>query len=506
MAAAFACCALLTALLTAVAGVLASRAAPSMTALWLALAFVPYAGLLLARPPQRGRGALLWLAALAGAVLVLQPPVLSDDVHRYRWDARVLLAGVDPYAHAPDAPQLSSLRDDDWSRINHREVPTIYPPLAQLIFAVGFAPGALAGTSAGASIALFKLLALLMHLAAAALVYALARARDGSAAHALRALSLLALNPLALSEAALGGHVDVAMGACALLFAHALAGSCGGARAAVLAGLLSGLKLLGFALLPLLWPRGARWVALALVLSLAALLPLARAGHADPGAVSGIGHYAQRWRGNEGPFAMLDAAARALVDRVADADAAGADGRGAGMQQSQVGPAEIALPRLARLLATVSGGPLDPSGALRAERKQPRAPGVFDRGHLAGLLARAVAAAAVLALALVLTWRRVEPLLAARSVLLAVLLLAPQLHPWYLLWLLPLETALGRSTALVWSAVALVAYAPLDGWLVARSWQEPALARPLQYGLVLGVLALEHWWCRARPPVAQSAR
>ena len=70
------------------------------------------------------------LAASAGE------PLLSDDVFRYVWDGRVQLHGVHPYRHAPLDPELAGLRDDVvWPRINHPELRTIYPPVAQASFA-----------------------------------------------------------------------------------------------------------------------------------------------------------------------------------------------------------------------------------------------------------------------------------------------------------------------------------------------------------------------------------
>ena len=63
-------------------------------------------------------------------------PMLSDDVYRYVWDGRVQLEGVHPYRYAPVDPALGTLRDAHvFPRINHPEVPTIYPPLAQSLFA-----------------------------------------------------------------------------------------------------------------------------------------------------------------------------------------------------------------------------------------------------------------------------------------------------------------------------------------------------------------------------------
>jgi hypothetical protein len=58
----------------------------------------------------------------------------SDDLHRYLWEGRVQVAGHSPYAHAPDDPALRHLRDETHARINHPEMATVYPPLAQMLF------------------------------------------------------------------------------------------------------------------------------------------------------------------------------------------------------------------------------------------------------------------------------------------------------------------------------------------------------------------------------------
>ncbi len=481
-----------SAALTALALALAAHAGgtPTVTAALVALAFLPYVGLLLFEPGPRAdlRTALL-LAAASGLVLVIAPSVLSDDVYRYLWDARVLLSGVDPYAYPPDAPALAGLRDDAWARINHRHIPTIYPPAAQGLFALAVA--------LWSSVTALKALALGLHLATVALLPRVVSAHGGDGVAAIRAVYLLALNPLALAESALGGHVDVAVGLCALMLGYALLRRRQRAAAGLIA-LASGLKLVGIVLAPLLLRGRAAWAGLALLLSLGCVWPLAHAGSADAAASSGVGHYAQRWRGNEGPYGLVEHGCRALVDALA---ADGADRR------EGVGSAEIELELLAPVLARLQGTPFDPGGSLRGERKQRRPASVLDRAHLAGLLARSLVAAFVFGLSLWLGLRGRDPLMSLRAVLLAVLLLSPQLHPWYLLWLLPVELALGRRVLLVWSAVALVAYAPLDGWLSARQWQEPAAARPLQFGLVLATLVLERWQ-RSRGPVvpADSAR
>lgn len=453
---------------------------PSGVVLAIAAAFVPYAGLAIwrvDRAPRRAQAIALALAALAGLALVGAPPLLSDDVYRYLWDARVLRHGIDPYAYAPSDPALASLRDALHARVNHPDLPTIYPPLAQLAFALA---DALAHAAWSA-----KLLALGAHLATTPVVARLA------GPHAARAAALHALNPLALEEAALGGHVDALA---ALLVALAALAMVRGARvrAALALGAAAATKLVGLALVPLLAARRAHEgrarssadralpVLLAIALGLGAIAPLASAGHAR-GEASGLGHYARRWRGNEGAFALISEASRWTLE-------------GAG-RLSGAPPGWIRLPFLAPVLERVRGTPLDPRATFVEPKKAIQRPTSFETRHLGDLLARAIALVIVVAIALRHARRGTEPLRASRDVLFALLLVAPQVHPWYLAWLLPLEIAAGGAAGLAWSAAILIAYAPLAGWARERVWHDPALARAVEYAIVGLALVAE----RRRP-------
>jgi len=62
-------------------------------------------------------------------------PSLSDDVYRYLWDGRVAASGANPYLLTPDDESLAELRDDLWRKTAHRDVATVYPPLALAMFA-----------------------------------------------------------------------------------------------------------------------------------------------------------------------------------------------------------------------------------------------------------------------------------------------------------------------------------------------------------------------------------
>jgi hypothetical protein len=409
----------LTALLVAIGGLLASRDAPVSIALVpIAAAFVPYA-FFLAFEPAGPRWLPLALAALASVVLIAAPPLLSDDVYRFLWDARVLAHGIDPYRYAPDDPALFALRDELWSRINHPEIPTIYPPLSQALFSI-----ADAFAHHPASI---KTLASVIHLSTAWLL-----SRTCSDA---RASWLYVLNPLALIESGMSGHLDAVVGAGLLVVLVAADRKNGWLAGAGVAVAIAS-KLVGLVALPVL-ARGSafRWRAwLLAALAIATTAPLVTAGYGSD-ATSGLGNYSRRWRGNESAFAALEAASRAALSPFARSD------------------------------------------HLHVDWLRP----ALDRG-LAGFLLIAIAIAAA---------RRFEPWRALRLTLLAVLLLAPQVHPWYLLWLLPIEIASSRVAAIYWSAAVLVSYTPLEAWLSSRVWTENTGARVFEYAVLFVALALE---------------
>lgn len=102
----------------------------------------------------------------------------------------------------------------------------------------------------------------------------------------------------------------------------------------------------------------------------------------------------------------------------------------------------------------------------------------------AELAARGVVTLALFSLCALVVKRGLPALAAARVLVWAVLLLSPQVHPWYLAWLLPLEIAAAGSAGLVWSAAVLCAYAPLDLWRSEGVWQMPAWLQIFEYSLL----------------------
>lgn len=72
------------------------------------------------------------------ATLIPTTPATSPDVYRYIWEGKVISNGYNPYEYSPDASELTDLRDDLYSKVTFKNLPTIYPPAAQLIFLASY--------------------------------------------------------------------------------------------------------------------------------------------------------------------------------------------------------------------------------------------------------------------------------------------------------------------------------------------------------------------------------
>tara|TARA_B100000959_G_scaffold285878_1_gene362205 strand:- start:532 stop:1941 length:1410 start_codon:yes stop_codon:yes gene_type:complete len=122
----------------------------------------------------------LFFAVLFRLALLPSNPIQEDDHYRYLWDGKVTRNGINPYKYSPDEirefaenrenieytfkniKELESLNlirfknhqsEILFDRINHPEVPTIYPPFSQIVFS--FADVFLGGGTTGLRIILF---------------------------------------------------------------------------------------------------------------------------------------------------------------------------------------------------------------------------------------------------------------------------------------------------------------------------------------------------------------
>ena len=88
-----------------------------------------------AKASRRAVAGILVVGTILRGMLIFIDPI-STDINRYIWDGRVQAAGINPYLYVPADPHLEALRDDEiYTEINRRDyAPTIYPPLAQIVF------------------------------------------------------------------------------------------------------------------------------------------------------------------------------------------------------------------------------------------------------------------------------------------------------------------------------------------------------------------------------------
>jgi len=198
------------------------------------------------RPSGLALVACVALAVAWRIPLLLAPPEPAADLRRYLWDAHLVRAGLSPYAVIPSDPAFAHLRTAETWPVNNPDVPSPYPPGAQLFFLAATAP---AESARAIKLALFLCDALLVLVVWRSLV--VAGANPGW-------MLAYAWSPLVSLEVARHGHVDVAGALLVALAALALAR--GRALVGTIALALSiAMKPLSLVLLPLLWRRVSRW-------------------------------------------------------------------------------------------------------------------------------------------------------------------------------------------------------------------------------------------------------
>ena len=149
---------------------------------------------------------ILGVAAVLRLMLLFADPI-STDINRYVWDGRVQAAGINPYDYIPADPQLKFLRDDEiYPRINRADyAPTIYPPLAQIVFFLV--------TRVSESLTAMKAAMVGFEMAAVWAILCLLKSRGIPATRVL----LYAWHPLPVWEFSGSGHVDAIALACVML-------------------------------------------------------------------------------------------------------------------------------------------------------------------------------------------------------------------------------------------------------------------------------------------------
>jgi hypothetical protein len=386
-----------------------------------------------------GLGFLLLCAGAFRLTMLLHQPDLSDDVYRYVWDGKVATTGRSPYAFAPDDPEVAGLFPELRARVAHRELRTVYPPVAQAAFrAAASAPG-------GGVLAMKAILA-----AADLAIVALLFASGGGGARF--GAALYAFHPLAVTESAGQGHLD-SLGVALLLAALIYLGR----RRAVPSGVAFAASVLTkyvplAAVLPFARRGGWRFAAAALV-TCAAVWGLAARGGGRP--IGALGEYATRWEFNS----VLYPAVSGAID-------------------------SAHLPEKAKAAYI--------RWKDRQELQRPWMQGVFQYFYTA-FFAR-VALALLLAVVLAgIAARGGDPDGAVFASLGAFLIFSPTLHPWYLLWVLPFAAKRREPAFFYLSSAVPLSY----GLLYPSGAMTPTGIRVLQYAPFAVLLARTLW--KGRP-------
>jgi alpha-1,6-mannosyltransferase len=310
-------------------------------------------GLWMVRWAPSGRSIFL-IALSLHALALLGRPMFEDDYYRYLWDG-YRTAVATPYGTAPEAfftdDSVPDALRPALDGMNNPEIPTIYGPFAQQVFALGYQ------LAPGSERALRAVLALL-HLALLGMVLRFARQgqdvdsflpcrssrdssgeagkSDSSAVQLRQTLALYVLSPLVFKEVALTGHFDflvpmaliaawLVLGSmqnfCVYSFAKAnnlpnysfakankipgrqfFAGACVGVAFAS--------KLVAVLALPLLiWRGGWRLVVGFSLAVLALYWPFMHHGGGSLSASSdllGLSAFANTWRFNAGLFSVIE--------------------------------------------------------------------------------------------------------------------------------------------------------------------------------------------------------
>lgn len=233
----------------------------------------------------------LILAAVWHIAFLRVPSGAGEDIHRYVWDGRLQKLGYNPYIVVPSDPAVAWLHTPETRNMSSPDLPSPYPPAAQLFFRAIIAIHETTFT--------LKLAFVVCDFAIALLLLDILRcSRQG--AH----LSLVyAWNPLLAIEVAGSGHIDIV---CALLLVISAAAVWHRwrAAAAIAFGLAIAVKFLPIVLIPLYWRRiRIRDSALAAAVVVVLYLPFLNHGRVPVGS---LGTYLQGFRFNGPVFAVLN--------------------------------------------------------------------------------------------------------------------------------------------------------------------------------------------------------
>jgi len=351
----------------------------------------------------------------------------DDDIHRYVWDGRLQRLGYNPYLVVPSDPAVQGLHTPETRNLNNPDLPSPYPPGAQLFFR--------AVTAIHESVFAMKVAFVICDFGIALVLLDLSRT-SGQGAHLVLAF---AWNPLLAIEVAGNGHIDI-VGALLLVVSAAALVRRWRTTAAVALGLAVAVKFLPIVLLPLYWKRvRVRDAALAAAIVALLYVPFLNHGRIPTGS---LGTYVQNFRFNGPVFAAL----------------------------AHVAPPQL-LVGLAMLVGLLTAVWLRRSPTTRVGTSA-------YVGTAASAVQRAKRADAF-------AW----PMFAWPMA--ASLLCAPAVFPWYLLWLLPFLTSASTLLMIVWTVSIIPTYIMWHFRTLGRPWGAlPGWVMLVEYGCVAAVGAI----------------
>lgn len=233
----------------------------------------------------------LLLAAVWHIAFLSLPAGADDDIHRYVWDGRLQRLGYNPYLVIPSDPAARHLHTPETRNLNNPDLPSPYPPGAQLFFR--------AVTAVHESTFALKVAFVICDFLIAVVLLGLLR----NSRHGAHLVLAYAWNPLLAIEVAGSGHIDI-VGALFLTISAAALLRRWRATAAVTLGLAIAVKFLPVVLVPLYWKRvRVRDTVLAATVVACLCVPFLDHGHISTGS---LGTYLQAFRFNGPVFAALD--------------------------------------------------------------------------------------------------------------------------------------------------------------------------------------------------------
>ena len=399
---------------------------------------------------------LLSSLAIAGSLLLLTAPILSEDIFRYVWDGFNFASGTNPYCDAPSSTALDHFSmthnlDAIRGSIGHAQLPTIYPPLAQAVFAVSsfFSPSTIP----------IRLLGLLAIMCSALLLFRLLKSSDINPSFAL----IFAFNPLVLVEVCVSGHVDI-FGVMFVLGALRMAQVGRHSFSALMVACAVLTKLIPILILPIVLQR--RWkqwgICLAVLSTVYLLFSLSECS-----PLGSLSTFSGKWRHNAGTFGILH-----WLFEQASTNIESFSSTSHILARWLTGNSQINSPHLVAMLST--------------------------KLMCLGLI-----------LAFFLWLRRTDWTMEVKvfSLFGFFFVVSPVVHPWYLMWVLPLLpylwslNRLAAAAPLVWwSLSSLVAYNARIELLTHGQWHTPVELLWLEYGGLLCLCISSLWlWFRTRP-------